>query len=170
MTEQQRLSLQAIVGDLLRAIEDNRDEEREELSLVLEDAWREYAPKEKVYLATYLREHRGYFQERGTVKHMLEYLRDLPINRLADGIALKVEAALSRAWKRGAIDVRMEPSMPLLRNVPGHVRALIALARRGYLKKALEAEALRMLGYSRDPAVVRLAARIAAIVHKEVSA
>jgi hypothetical protein len=141
----------------------------EEASIVLEDAFREYAPREKQYLADYLHDHRGYFQEAATLRHILEYLEEQPFNDALARVIKVVEATMSRAWKRGVIDRSDERRMPFLRHMPEHVRSAFHHALRGESKRQVREEIARTFGFSYRPptqAQIRLATRVANIIYK----
>lgn len=167
-----------------RALEElgERPFKTSEASFVFEDGWRELAPSKMQYLADYLHESRGFFQEKGRIKFMIEWLENKPFEDAAERAETRIAKMLSRAWKAGIISREDEEYMPILKHLPNHIRYTLrrmeGFLRRGHkdpqpwLRPFLEREVIEQsfrLSWSKNAPVVRLAKRVANVIYEEGS-
>lgn len=150
--------------------------ERRTTSLVFEDALRELLPDTS--FADAIAHYRGRYEERVFIQQAITYLENLPKLQLERRVLQKVEAILSRAWKKEIITRADESEMPILSYLDRWIRrglqvttippygGFSAFQMKKSLRRMITQDGFRLS--SRSPrAQQRLAKRVADAIYTE---
>jgi len=137
-------------------------------SYVFEDAFREYAPASKQYLADYIKSQRGYSGERLHIGHALQWLEHQPQAEMVSRAQKKVEKILNRAWKAKVL-TRANEDVPFIRYMDNHISHGLRLSDSNTRKKVqyeIEKHSFQVSSHT-NPAFKRLARRVADAIYDE---
>lgn len=140
-------------------------------SLVFEDGWREVSPSEMQYLADYLRDSRGFFQERGHLQRMVQWLEDKPVYDAVQRAEAKIAKLLSGAWRAGLLSHEDEEYMPILKHLPNHIRYGLQRVQEGFprpfIRRQVIEQSFRLTPRTPEGPVLRLAKHVADVIYEE---